>query len=885
MKFVINIILFLNLIHNIFSVIPNWNLSAIGENLLTSDSYTWTKTMEYDNKYAYLDVIFTKENGSIKKKNQIRIGDRTNSVDFDDIQSFYYLKGQYYICPKGSYHVYDFYSNQNIQPKDVFIDNGGEKFQLKCVYHYTSNIFLVFYLYNGGSSIYGVHMIDSNSMKYLKHISYVSADAYDFRINYDTIGNNEYYMLGLIQQDSNIRISQIKATLKSDSQSVNQIGSKDFKVVKNHVQSYFKVSNDNINDFFFISYNNLTDFISGYTTYAPDYKDVSDTDVSTSKAEFEFFEDVDIEEMNFLPYNRYVYYKMKKNDSSTIYYGIYDTKLNNVIFNTEEKLKYYLPISDREMLVVTDNSIHKICPMRDANNDQCVDYCENNYLLNTQGNRCNDANECKPGEVMLVPSFVCNQTCDENIYHFNGTHCGLCKYLNSYGNQFKLMGAQGCKGTPSDSMDIYSERLGLLKCKEGYILNGTDCIPNITCFERCESCYNNSDNIDDQKCLTCKEEFLIENNNCLKNCSKGYEKTEEKRCRICDHQNTCTDFETNTCNCLKCISLFFVNSSKMCEECDTNCKDCFGTSTNCTSCSDKNFLYNSTCYQCVDNNICDKYLDDSKKCECEKCKDGFYNSKYECINCVNNCTTCSNSSKCEICQDGYFLNSEGLCEQCPTTCATTKQDKCHCETCIEHYFMNSSEECQECNSLCKNCEGNAENCTECVDKYFLNEDNKCEECDELCKTCSEIKTNCTSCADGLYMTKENKCEQCDNKCLTCSGGESECLSCDQSDSSEYKYLINDYLNKTCVKNCTESGREFSGNSFECKPLNKNGTNGGDTDKEKGNVDYLLWIFIAIVGIVLIIITICIIKKCCTNKNSDLVEEISQELSEKDEIIN
>jgi hypothetical protein len=199
--------------------------------------------------------------------------------------------------------------------------------------------------------------------------------------------------------------------------------------------------------------------------------------------------------------------------------------------------------------------------------------------------------------------------------------------------------------------------------------------------------------------------------------------------------------------------------------------------------------------------------------------------------------------------------------------------------------MNSSEECQECNSLCKNCEGNAENCTECVDKYFLNEDNKCEECDELCKTCSEVGTNCTSCADGLYMTKENKCEQCDNKCLTCSGGESECLSCDQSDSSEYKYLINDYLNKTCVKNCTESGREFSGNSFECKPLNKNGTNGGDTDKEKGNVDYLLWIFIAIVGIVLIIITICIIKKCCTNKNSDLVEEISQELSEKDEIIN
>ena len=61
------------------------------------------------------------------------------------------------------------------------------------------------------------------------------------------------------------------------------------------------------------------------------------------------------------------------------------------------------------------------------------------------------------------------------------------------------------------------------------------------------------------------------------NCSKGYVKAEDKKCKILEKQNTCTDFETSICNCLKCISYFFVNSSKMCEVCYVNCKDCTGT--------------------------------------------------------------------------------------------------------------------------------------------------------------------------------------------------------------------------------------------------------------------------------------------------------------------
>ena len=886
MKFIINIILFLNLFHNLFSVIPNWNLTAVGENLMTSNTYIRTVEMEWYGTYVKLEVIFTKENGTIKKHNKVTIGSKSQDVEFDDIQSFYEIHKKYYICPKGNFHVYDFDANKYIIPKN-FKDKEGTKFELKCQYQKESATFIVVYLMNADYSMYVVYIRDGESIDNMKKMSFFPQETYDFKMRDKELSENKKYLMLTLIKDGTLKISRIEATFEENNQNFNQAGQKEVGKIRTYVQSYFQVSGK-YHDFFYISYNSISDFWSGYTTIAPDYsyESIGKTQVESKKASFEFFEDVEIEEMNFLPYNRYVYYKMKnKNDSSIIYYGIYDTKLNNVIFNTDEKLNYYMPFSDREMLAVTDSSVYKICAIKGENNE-CVDFCSNNYSLYTQGNKCNETIECKPGEVMLAPSMVCNQTCDENIYHWNGTHCGLCKYFYPNGNIYKLIGVQGCIGQKeNNSMEYYNERLNLLKCKEGYILNDKKCEKNITCYERCETCSEESQTIDNQKCTSCKSPFLLENGNCVDNCSPNYEKIFIDNKYICEycHDDQCQNFELNTCNCLFCkYEHYFVNISKKCESCNGNCANCIETSTKCTSCWGENFLYNYTCYTCEDNSKCESFFDGG--CECEKCKDGFYNLNHQCKSCVNNCKTCSNSSECEICQDNYFLDSKGQCIECPTTCATKKSDNCQCETCIEGYFMNSSKKCQECDiTKCKNCEGNADNCIECKENYFFNELGKCEQCDEKCKTCSKEKTNCTSCDDGFFLTTENKCGKCDSKCLTCSGGGvSECLSCNKSD--EYKYLIFDDYNKTCVKDCSESGRELNEINFECKPLKKN--NGTDENKQslKGSSDYLLWIFIAIFGVLLIIITICIIKKCCCNKTSDIEEEISQELSEKDEII-
>ena len=201
--------------------------------------------------------------------------------------------------------------------------------------------------------------------------------------------------------------------------------------------------------------------------------------------------------------------------------------------------------------------------------------------------------------------------------------------------------------------------------------------------------------------------------------------------------------------------------------------------------------------------------------------------------------------------------------------------------------MNSDEECQECISPCNSCEKSANNCTSCIDGYFMNEIRECAQCDySKCKTCSLNKEHCESCNDGLYLVKENNtCQNCDEHCETCSSGEEDgnynCLSCKNDTDSIYKYRIYDDYNQTCVENCTDYGREFVNNSFDCKPLRKNNGTNPDGNGKESETDYLLWIFIAVIAILLIIITICICKKCFGDKsNSEIMEEISTELDEK-----
>ena len=894
MKWFICLILFLNLFPYFLTIIPNWDITKIGENILTGNSYiytAYTKIFE-EHSLEFKRTLTKTTEGIISKKNTViifRYGVKQTQgdVEFDNIGSFYHFNGHYYLCPKGYYQLYDFTDGKEVTPNG-FVDK-GKKFDLKCYYHKTTKTFLVSYLMNDEYYLYGIYVNTGASIETIKRIYHSSSEFYDFKIDSNLISNDEYFMLLLTKENSYIQLSNTKAIFRQKEsdvydQKLNQLNpTTPLDNSRTYTQGYFKVSDtDTYNDFYYIAYEDLDNFYSGYSTCGPNFGDLSPTKWEKNKASFEFYEDVEIEEMNFMMYNRYVYYKMKlKSNGETKYYGIYDTKLNNVIFNTEDYIEYFIPDSDREMLAITKTSAYKICAMK-GTDGTCKDYCDKYYLLDTQGNKCSLTDSCPDGKVKLMPSGVCNETCDENIYYLDKTknHCGLCQYFNPTGNKYKLVGNKECRGSKDDnSMDYYKEKFNLLKCKNGYIMKNNDCVKDVVCYETCQTCSDSSSDPYKQNCLTCKSGYYLENSNCVKTCSNGYKKTEEK-CEYCNDR-ICESFVTDSCDCKNCPQGYFINQSKRCSACDAKCKACSQTATTCTSCWDTSFLYNSQCYLCATN--CAQFENDGKNCKCLQCNEGFYNSNYQCKNCLSNCLTCTNSTKCIACISGYFVDSKGQCSACPIEkCETLKSDGCQCETCADNYFMNSNQECEQCSTQCKTCINKANNCTSCTNNnYFVNENNLCEKCDETCATCSINKTYCTSCSEGKYVTEENKCDECDDICQTCfsgpSNGDSNCLSC-----KDDFYLIYDYKNKTCVNDCTLYEREKGDEPFKCKPL-INGTI--EPEKNEDNeVDYLLWIFIIVAGVLLIIVTICICIKCCHNKTDDILDEINTntELVDKEE---
>ena len=114
---------------------------------------------------------------------------------------------------------------------------------------------------------------------------------------------------------------------------------------------------------------------------------------------------------------------------------------------------------------------------------------------------------------------------------------------------------------------------------------------SLLCNKNCRECKEYSDDIYDQKCISCSnsKHYLI-NGNCVDKCPDGY---------------------------------FMID--KNCEKCDLFCKTCEKNSSNCTSCMDKYYLDKSSeTYRCKKCSVyCDSYIkgeeDDIKNClSCDK---------------------------------------------------------------------------------------------------------------------------------------------------------------------------------------------------------------------------------------------------------------------------
>ena len=189
---------------------------------------------------------------------------------------------------------------------------------------------------------------------------------YDKQISYES--TSSAILLFAYKENSRIRVRIFNLVLSpasletADSKYLEIIECLDYSQAHFHNNNYYKY-------LYYITYNDINNFYSGFTR-SQDACDSQDTP-KKNKAEFQFFEDVEIQEIKFLPNSRFFYYKLKiKGTSETKYFGIYDIDLNKVIFNTDEKLKYFLPHSNNAMLAVTDNEVYLICLFK--NNGQLL---------------------------------------------------------------------------------------------------------------------------------------------------------------------------------------------------------------------------------------------------------------------------------------------------------------------------------------------------------------------------------------------------------------------------------------------------------------------------------------------------------------------------------
>ncbi|KAL4454048.1 hypothetical protein ABPG73_009847 [Tetrahymena malaccensis] len=320
---------------------------------------------------------------------------------------------------------------------------------------------------------------------------------------------------------------------------------------------------------------------------------------------------------------------------------------------------YTLDLSNNKCTLVCDSSC-KTCSLPN-NQNSCLS-CNNGYYLNS-------SNQCQP----------CQAPCGSCITQ--ATKCLSCypaqSYIyNSLNNSCTSLCDPSC-----NTCSLPNNSNSCLSCYSGYYLNSlSQCQP---CQAPCGNCIDLP-----TKCLSCTpaQNYSFDNSNYICNliCDSS--------CKTCSQAN-----DSNSC--LSCNSGYYLNSQNQCQPCKAPCGSCIYSSTKCLSCIPaQNYKFDSsnnscslicdsscqTCSQPQDNTKClscaqNSYLLNGK---CIPCGDGYYLSNNQCQQCGQNCKICSNQNTCQICQNGYELDSKNMC--------VTKQNTCHytCKTCQDSSYSS-----------------------------------------------------------------------------------------------------------------------------------------------------------------------------------------------------
>jgi len=139
-----------------------------------------------------------------------------------------------------------------------------------------------------------------------------------------------------------------------------------------------------------------------------------------------------------------------------------------------------------------------------------------------------------------------------------------------------------------------------------------------------------------------------------------------------------------------------------------------------------------------------------------------------CIQCPQNCASCTYTSICTACFTGYYLTGDSpivcapICQYPCATCSYTNPNFCF--SCNAGYIFNTiyQNQCQPLNDC-------SPSCVICPQSFTLISNQSCVACATSCFSCnSSAPQVCTSCSSGQYLNN--------GQCLNCSVGCQSCIS-------------------------------------------------------------------------------------------------------------
>lgn len=381
---------------------------------------------------------------------------------------------------------------------------------------------------------------------------------------------------------------------------------------------------------------------------------------------------------------------------------------------------------------------------------------------------------------------------------------------------------ESCKTCWEDNSPVHC-----LSCLDGYYFTNFQCK---ACSASCKTCAG-----DPFSCTSCPSTQKLLGGSCIAACGLGFYADGTGTCQACPA--TCVQCNSFT-NCISCINGYFLDGTNMCSACDnTQCQNCIGTATTCTSCSGTKLLQSSTCIPAVPGCSAGFYQVGTTSCQpcptgcatcstttCTSCQGGYipkgticalstdcgagwYNAGASCQQCLSVCQTCTTGTTCTTCKPGYVGASCSPCTAPCLTCAGTSTSCTSCypsstkylqlgggscvdaDQCSAGSYAETNNQCMACSSDCATCKDFPDKCLTCADATKTWSNFKCIGscgtgltamgglcCPSMCTGC-DITMACSGCITGFYLDGSSNCISCDSSCLTCLGTATKCTSC------------------------------------------------------------------------------------------------------------